>query len=727
MAEAKREWMIGHQGADGLATLDEVVRLIKGGQLRETEYVKRGAEPWRAAIEVPELQAHFASRSAARSGTRRIPAPTESKKSPTGQVPKVTAPAPKPATAASAAPKGASKTSKLAAALAAMRSQAKPAGKPATQKIQKVERPPTEKIAKVVAPPEETVAEEEAPKPPPRPLPKPAPPPPPPKQEESRSAQTSGATQNEFQPTLMPAAALPKPEPEAVDVEAEPVEDEATVDGEPKAEDRGPKPTEPATEEKAEDVTAEDALSQAQEASGMWPAIPKVIEGSSVEDEEVARELHRELKAALSEGRKKDALEYVSELLEKYGHTLHVKDRTKMFDAVRRTLVVGGVEHAPEAKEEAEEKATETPKAEKPAEKPKPRSAARLAPKPPPPPPVDPLPQRYYSPADLLKNAAHAFSPGKLAAVFACLLPFLAVAALSQFIHGKLRLESVEAVVWVGRIFDGFQALVVSYGALLAVIVATFITRRQLESEPASVGLLIRHVTRGAVGWIGAPILLSVLYVVLRGVLNLLKWAAGKSEGIEGALNVLLIVPFVVAAVLVVVVAGFWIVMTYVMAAFAVESSTLSGAAKFARSATRDHGGRVALHVFIILLATVGAMELCAKLFGWVNEYWPLRATGFARVLYEPVFLGLTAMLPVAIAATLTTLSYVALRHPEASNVPDGGEPDATEPGADEGSEPEAPKNEADITNPSATQPGPTAPEPPVDESIPESPEAQAR
>jgi len=59
MADSKREWMIGHQGHTGLLTVDEVATLIRGGQLREQEMVKRQGQPWRAAREVPELAAFF--------------------------------------------------------------------------------------------------------------------------------------------------------------------------------------------------------------------------------------------------------------------------------------------------------------------------------------------------------------------------------------------------------------------------------------------------------------------------------------------------------------------------------------------------------------------------------------------------------------------------------------------------------------------------------------------
>lgn len=55
----KREWMLGLQGHQDCVSLDEVVLLIRGGQLRETDMVKRGEEPWRNAGEIVDLQPFF--------------------------------------------------------------------------------------------------------------------------------------------------------------------------------------------------------------------------------------------------------------------------------------------------------------------------------------------------------------------------------------------------------------------------------------------------------------------------------------------------------------------------------------------------------------------------------------------------------------------------------------------------------------------------------------------
>ncbi len=812
MAEPKREWMIGHQGADGLVALDEVIRLIKGGQLRETEYVKRANEPWRAAIEIPELQPHFAARTANRKGTQRLqrpptqratttppPPPVEQKKTPTAQIPKVAPPTEKK-TATAQIPKIAPPTEKKTPT-AQIPKVAPPATemKSATGMLPKVMSPADRKaqqqgrlaaaFAAMRAKKQAETAKVAAPKPPaPAPAAKPAPPAETAVEQdiiaeataESSSAWPSitnpipgssvddeetakelhrvmraalvedrkadaheavveliekyGHTQHvkgrlvtlvalrrrlhsslpaeakseppaaeEFQPTLMPASvAREVAEAPPQELDAEPVPDD----------------------EPAEDLTADDALSQAQESSGLWPAIPPVGEGSSVEDEEKARELHRAMKAALHESRKEEARATCVELLEKLGHTKHVKDRAAVLDAVRRTLTVGGVETEPKA----EEKPAETP-AEKP--KPKPRPTVQRPAPPPPPPPLDPLPAKYYSPADLVKHAALSFAPTKLVVCFASMLPFLLLAGLVSFIamkmmipddKGKAWIQDADAQAWVMRIVGGFSTLMTVYGALLALFVGTLITRRQLESQGTPVGMMIRHVIRAAIGWIALPVVLGVFLIVFRGILYALRKLCGKNEGFNTLMEYLQVVPFVIAAVIVGVICIFWIALGYISAALAVESSTFVGAVKFARTTTRGHGSRLALHVFIMLIVALGAWELSAVLLGWIGAYSHLGRSGglgaalrggpnFSSVLYGPFYMSLGMMLPLSVVATLVVLSYAALRHPETTQITDGGPPDATEPG-EEKPEPTGPQSEGEATNPSATQPGGTKPEP---------------
>src|SRR5439155_5423180 len=59
MSSARKEWMLGIPGHNELVNLDAVLLLVRGGQLRPTDLVKKLGEPWRAANEVTELAPHF--------------------------------------------------------------------------------------------------------------------------------------------------------------------------------------------------------------------------------------------------------------------------------------------------------------------------------------------------------------------------------------------------------------------------------------------------------------------------------------------------------------------------------------------------------------------------------------------------------------------------------------------------------------------------------------------
>jgi hypothetical protein len=55
----RKEWMLGIPGHNELVTLDAVLLLVRGGQLRPTDLVKKLGEPWRSANEVADLAPHF--------------------------------------------------------------------------------------------------------------------------------------------------------------------------------------------------------------------------------------------------------------------------------------------------------------------------------------------------------------------------------------------------------------------------------------------------------------------------------------------------------------------------------------------------------------------------------------------------------------------------------------------------------------------------------------------
>ncbi|HEV3027712.1 MAG TPA: hypothetical protein VG457_09080, partial [Planctomycetota bacterium] len=59
MMSGRKEWMLGIPGHNELVSLDAVLLLVRGGQLRPTDLVKKLGEPWRAANEVTDLAQHF--------------------------------------------------------------------------------------------------------------------------------------------------------------------------------------------------------------------------------------------------------------------------------------------------------------------------------------------------------------------------------------------------------------------------------------------------------------------------------------------------------------------------------------------------------------------------------------------------------------------------------------------------------------------------------------------
>lgn len=54
-----KQWMLGLPGHNEVMRLEDVLLLLKGGQLRPTDLVKKLGEPWRAANEIPELAEYF--------------------------------------------------------------------------------------------------------------------------------------------------------------------------------------------------------------------------------------------------------------------------------------------------------------------------------------------------------------------------------------------------------------------------------------------------------------------------------------------------------------------------------------------------------------------------------------------------------------------------------------------------------------------------------------------
>lgn len=142
----RKEWMLGIPGHNELVNLDAVLLLLRGGQLRPTDLVKKLGEPWRAANEVNELAPHFSANpqppiprpaiepiplkpnearqgEPIRSTTDRVPRPASKVPDSSKTIPKVEvrteAPAPKPEPAKAPEEKGPIRTTTSRVATAA--------------------------------------------------------------------------------------------------------------------------------------------------------------------------------------------------------------------------------------------------------------------------------------------------------------------------------------------------------------------------------------------------------------------------------------------------------------------------------------------------------------------------------------------------------------------------------------------------------------------------------
>ena len=122
----------------------------------------------------------------------------------------------------------------------------------------------------------------------------------------------------------------------------------------------------------------------------------------------------------------------------------------------------------------------------------------------------------------------------------------------------------------------------------------------------------------------------------------------------------------------------------YVPAAAAIEGEGLTGAVNSAWNFIRRQWGRVVLHWLIITVAfgvigavCLGLAWLTLKLPEWVfrdlqsgtsaAESWA--SYEGLMVIYRGLAYGLGMTLPMSLLATLGTLSYVSLRHPESEQV----------------------------------------------------------
>ena len=73
MTEGSKEWMVGLPDQPDLLSTEELQELIRNGQVRESDLVRKNGQTWHAVGDIPELTALFSGRDDPRRKTRRRP------------------------------------------------------------------------------------------------------------------------------------------------------------------------------------------------------------------------------------------------------------------------------------------------------------------------------------------------------------------------------------------------------------------------------------------------------------------------------------------------------------------------------------------------------------------------------------------------------------------------------------------------------------------------------
>ncbi|MBI2933507.1 MAG: hypothetical protein HYY16_17840 [Planctomycetes bacterium] len=334
---------------------------------------------------------------------------------------------------------------------------------------------------------------------------------------------------------------------------------------------------------------------------------------------------------------------------------------------------------------------------------------------------LGPLPAKYYSPAELVRDTSFAFHAGKLAVAFITLFPCLFVCACLGAAVERLSGEGFAVVA--SAFLRGLSAAVAAVGGLTATVLLTWMTRRQLEGAARPLDEMKSHALRALPGVAIVAGVLGALYAMLRGILWLLQWVRDQSQLTSYLLRYLEFMPLTVSAGMVATLALGASGLLYMAVALAVENCTTVGALKYVRSVIRGQGGRVALHLFIMTCAVAGAGVICR---GLVTQVWilphtlrsgePVATVGWLpSALYDQALPNaLIATIPLTLLATLGVLSYLVMRHPEdvalGVGVVEPGETSAGDPGGPSARE-NAPMEQ---TSPAATRPS--------SEGLPEAP-----
>ena len=73
MTEGSKEWMVGLPDHPDLLSMEDLLRLIQLGQIRETDLIRRTGDTWHAAGDISEFQKSFSKGVDPSRKTRRRP------------------------------------------------------------------------------------------------------------------------------------------------------------------------------------------------------------------------------------------------------------------------------------------------------------------------------------------------------------------------------------------------------------------------------------------------------------------------------------------------------------------------------------------------------------------------------------------------------------------------------------------------------------------------------
>ncbi len=292
--------------------------------------------------------------------------------------------------------------------------------------------------------------------------------------------------------------------------------------------------------------------------------------------------------------------------------------------------------------------------------------------------PVEPMPKRDLAPQELVKLATLAFEPRRLFVTLILAVPFSVVVAVLLGLRGALENAALKAIFFV----PALVVTAVASGAIFTVL--AFLSRRQIEGKPCSLGAAIEALKNNLVTALLSMVLPLVPSVVALGILFALGLFRNSGQAPAMLLRIGYIVPMVVSLVAVGGLFIYQLAAMYVPSAAAVEGAGLKASIRRAWLLIRRRPGRVISHWIVVtvivgvvaglfLTLSFGAFFLPELVFPTpdldVAKAWA--SAGMLVAIYGGVAFGLAMVLPVSLLGMLGMLSYLMLR--------EDAEPDAPE------------------------------------------------